>query len=407
MRVVAVAVAVALAMGSLEVALRVAPGAISPKLLILFDPGLRETLATGDFPLKKDWREIARDDDGPPLLVPEPLSRIVSIDRPAGGAERTADELGFCNPPGRAVRERADVVALGDSFTWCHAVMPGQAWPAQLEDRTGLATLSLGIGGKGLYEYLQLLRAFGLAKKPRVVVMNVYGGNDLRDANYYRMHERALARQEIPPSAEAQNIAPWLVSSAVGRHSYAINFVVAALSRAADWSISDWEKSRIDARYRIGLPGGDVEFNLENRDRDEVQMAERLASGAVQLDIWSDALQRFGLLAREHGFTAIVAYTPAAYAAYAGKVTYSDPSLAALLEAMDEAQRRHLAQRAAKDGYLFHDFSPDLRDATAHEGADELLYDPVHVHLTVRGNEVIAKSLAGFLEERGLATASR
>lgn len=403
-RVAALAAAVFVAMVALEVALRAVPGAISPKLLILFDPGLRETLATGEFPLKKDYREVERDDAGPPLLVPQPQSRIVSIDHPAGDAGRTADELGFCNPPGRAAREHADVVALGDSFTWCHAVMPAQAWPAQLEERTGLSTVSLGIGGKGPYEYLQLLRAFGLAKTPRIVVMNIYGGNDLRDAEFYRQHERAIARGETPPAADARNIAPWLASSAIGRHSYAINFVVAALSRAADLGIEDWEKSRVDARYRIGLPAGEVDFNVQNRDRDEARLAERVATGAVQVQLWDDALRRFGELARDHGFTAVVTYTPAAYAAYTGKITFSDPSLAASLDGLDEAQRRHLAERAAKDGYLFHDLTPDLRDATAHEAADELLYDPVHVHLTVRGNEVVAKSVARFLEERGLAS---
>jgi hypothetical protein len=405
-RLAAALLAAALSLVVFEVVLRLVPAAIPPKLLILFEPSLRAKAAVGAFPLQRDFREVARDDGGPPLFVPKPDSPVVSIDRTADGAARSTDELGFCNPRGTYEgRERIDVIALGDSFSWCHAVLPEEAWPARLGEKTGLRVFSLGLGGKGPYEYVQYLLAFGLVKKPRVVVMNVYGGNDLRDAVTYRDWRDATARGERPPSSEPQNIAPGLVASAVGRNSYAINFLVALASRLATRDASDWEKAHVDFRYTLALPSGAVAFNTENRDRDEVLTARRLEEGTTSLAIWDDALSRFSALAREHGFTAVVSYTPPAFAAYRGLANFDDASVAPLMTAFDESQRRFLADRAVSLGFLFHDLTPDLSIAAREAGA-ALLYDPVHVHLTARGNDVVAGSLARFLADRGLAASA-
>lgn len=403
MRIAAVVFSLAVALVAFEVALRTVPQIISPKLLILFEPGLRSEIASGAFALKKDFRPVERDDQGPPLYVPKPESVIVSIDATEDGRQRSTDEIGFCNPPGRYEgHDRIEVITLGDSFSWCHAVGPEQAWPALLGDRTGLSVFSLGLGGKGLYEYVQLLREFGLAKKPRIVIMNVYGGNDLRDALEYQAHRQAVERGEPPPGDEPVNLAPGLVSSLVGRHSYAINFLVALVSRTVSKGIGPSEKTGINIRYDLVLPGGEVRFNLENRDRDEIVAAQKLDDGRAMLDVWKDALDRFGRMAREHGFTGIVTYTPAAYAAYGDLVRLEDPNLGPLLARFDEAQRSYLARRAPTDGLLFFDLTPALREAASHEDAADVLYGPVHVHLTMRGNKVVAEALARFLQDRGL-----
>jgi hypothetical protein len=407
------ALAVILCLFVFEVALRLMPGAIPPKLLILFDPSLRASIAAGAFPLQRDFREVVRDDGGPPLFVPKPDSPVVSIDATADGVERSTDELGFCNPRGRYQgAARIDVIALGDSFSWCHAVTPEQAWPARLGEKTGLSVFSLGLGGKGPYEYVQYLLAFGLARQPHAVVMNIYGGNDLRDAVAFRDWREASRRGETPASSEPKNIAPGLVSSAVGRNSYALNFLVALASRLASRDASDWEKTGVDFRYTLALPGGPLPFNVENRDRDEVVSARHLQDGSTPLTIWDEALERFVALAKQHGFTPVVTYTPPAYAAYGELATLDDAEIAPLMKAYDEAQRRFLAERAASLGFRFHDLTPDLlsiakADVAAARGDPAmLLYDPVHVHLTARGNEIVAESIATFFEKEGIAGAA-
>jgi hypothetical protein len=407
MRLATVAFGALMAWFSLEIALRLLPGAISPRLLILFEPGLRAEIGSGRFPLEKDFREISRDDGGPPLLLAKPRTKIISVDAPPDGAERFTDEEGFCNPPGRyAEQPRIQVITVGDSFTWCHALPPDATWTARLSSLTGVSTFSLGQGGKGPYEYVQFLREFGLAKKPRVVVMNIYAGNDLRDAAKYRVYRAAVEQGAKPPGDEPASIAPQLAASVVGRHSYALNFVVALASRAAAGARSDDEKKGIDFHYSIDAAGGSVPFNLENRDRDEVVSARHLETGAGPLEMWDDALARFAKMGAENGFVPIVSLTPSAYEAYGERAHFVDASLPPLLARFNDAQRAFLRRRAAEFGFVFFDLTPAMREAAA-EPAGGLLYDPTHMHLSARGHEVLATAMASLLQERGLAGGRR
>ena len=196
------------------------------------------------------------------------------------------------------------------------------------------------------------------------------------------------------------------MASLVGRHSYVLNLAVAWLSRAVHDDPNDREKTSVNFRYDFTAARRHGEFNVENRDRDEIVVARHMESGTAPLTVWDGALRRFSELARENGFTGIVSYTPPAYATYGGQLKLADPSLAPLLVSFDEAQRRYLAERTASDGLLFFDLTPALRAAAAHPDSTGLLYGPVHVHLTARGNEVVADALSRFLEERGLVRAA-
>jgi hypothetical protein len=396
-KLAAVLIGLALGVGALEIGLRVAPRAISPRLLILFEPGLRERIAAGTYPVGRDFVEVERDDQGPPLQVGRPNTEIVSID--VAAAPRRSDEAGFCNPPGSyADRESIDVIAIGDSFTFCHGVEATDAWPYVLGERAGLSSYNLGRGGSGPYEYLQLLKHFGLAKRPRVVVMNIYAGNDLRDAAYYADYREALVATGEPPPDELEPLLPAMTHGPLGRQSYALNFLGAFVTRAAARSRDPDRRSDIDFRYTLELEDGALPFNVDNRDRDEVVFARRLAEGRVSLELWEPALRAFVELARAHGFTPVVAYTPSAHDAYGERTRFADGGLEPVLAAFGAAQRTFLAEKAHDLGYIFHDLTPDLRRAAARSSSSTLLYDPESVHLTPAGNEVVATSLARLLE---------
>jgi hypothetical protein len=393
------------ALSLLELGLRLAPAAISPRLLILFEPGLRASIAAGRFPLESDTVELDRDDGGPPLRVARPLSPMVSIDVPDGGrATPLHDELGFCNAPRPGGGDAAvHVIALGDSFTGCHGVDVRESWPHLLGARTGVPSYNLGRGGTGLYEYVQLLKQFGLSKRPRVVIANVYGGNDLRDAVRFHEYRETLRRTGRPPSDEPESVSPALRDGPLGRHSYALNLLLAFATRAAHRAEWDHARSAVDFRYTIDFAEGPVAFNVENRDRDEVLYALELLAGRASLELWDPPLRELAALARQHGFSLVVSYTPAAHDAYGERVRFADPELAGLLARAGAAARAHLAELGARLGYTFHDLTPALREAAERSGPGSLLYDPRHLHFTPRGNAVVAASLARLLADPTLA----
>jgi hypothetical protein len=397
----------AVAFSVLEIGLRLMPQAISPRLLILFEPDLRAQIAGGSFMVRSDFVELERDDQGPPLYVRKPQTRIVSVDERGPDSQQRTDELGFCNPAGSY--QKQDVIALvaiGDSFTWCHDVKTTQGWVYRLGERAGLASYNLGRGGSGPYEYLQVLKRFGLAKRPRIVVFNLYAGNDLRDADYYWEYRQEFERTGRPPSEEPTPVLPEIINGPIGRHSYALNFTLAFATRVWEHHVTDRERSGIDFRYTLELGAESVPFNVESRDEDEVVYARRMNEARVSLALWDNALRALGELAREHGFAAVVTYTPSAHTTYGVRVRFSDPELAPVLETLNQAQRAFLAERAGELGYAFHDLTPALREAASEDDGGALLYDPLTIHLTPRGHEVIAESLAQFLSERHLTPAS-
>ena len=124
---------------------------------------------------------VERDDGGPNLWIFKPHTDKI-YDFPDGGVVRvtTSDDIGFCNASGLYdAAPSIDLLTLGDSFTWCHAVHMADTWAIRLGESTGLRTYNLGKGGIGPFEYVQILKRFGIPKSPRVVVMNVYEGKEI------------------------------------------------------------------------------------------------------------------------------------------------------------------------------------------------------------------------------------
>ena len=204
-----------------EAALRALPSAIPPAVLARFAPELRQELARERFSTLDQTVLLERDDGGPPLRLWKPFTekRYDFGDSGMLPAVRT-DEMGFCNPPG-SYRAHAtiDLIAIGDSFTWCHAVRPEDTWSSRLGELSGLSAYNLGRGGIGLHEEVQILKQLGLSRSPKVVVMNVYEGNDIRDALRYQEHRDGSWRDS--------QLEPWWHRNALMRRSYAANLLFA------------------------------------------------------------------------------------------------------------------------------------------------------------------------------------
>jgi hypothetical protein len=92
------------------------------------------------------------------------------------------DKNGFRNPPGVT---KADIVFIGDSYTEGAEVPEEQTFVRRVSDATGLTAVNLGAGAYGPQQELIVLRKYGLAYKPRFVVWQIFGGNDLADAQSF------------------------------------------------------------------------------------------------------------------------------------------------------------------------------------------------------------------------------
>jgi lysophospholipase L1-like esterase len=404
-------VPLAIVIGGLEVALRLLPGLVPFELLQHFHDDVRLAIAEQlNLPNRKDVTEVPRDDGGPLLRKYLPRQTVT---RDFGDKDATStivtDSLGYCNPPTSAYeRPKIDIIAIGDSLTWCTAVRPQDTWPEFLGRDLKRSVYNLGYPGIGLYEYLVLLRKYGLAKHPGVVVMNFYEGNDLRDAERYwrfKRHEVAAG-----PRRERS-----MLDELLGRYSYSYNLLAAAwtqwiaaepTSSASGHSIGDLrlasiDRHRLDFRYKLSFDGRGLAFNVRNADRDELAHGIAVAENLLSLDVFDDAFKEFARLAEAHGFTPVVTYTPSAHTAYAKYAVFDAPWVGAIMRQYSDKLRAVVGERTRRLGLPFLDLTPLLQQEIERQGparADKLLYYPGSVHYSVEGNRVAAREIAKFIE---------
>ena len=377
-----------------EAVLRYYPTLVSEPVLMEFPKPLRRDIASRlGLPLKQARRCISpaeRYDKGPELCLAYPdfewVQRVDEIDRQYGAREVTPqDSNGFCNTRDKAQRNHNDIVFIGDSFTWCTAVRPEDTFAARLETASGYTTYNLGVPGIGPYEYVEILRRFGLKYAPRIVVMSIYEGNDLRDGIRYQKY---VDEERAAPASgrEADGAAGFSILKHLRNSSYSLSYIGAALEALS----KRFHEEKINFHYRVKSSGNTVPMNVTNADTDEVKNARLLAQGKVSLEVWRRALVEFAKLAREYRFEPFVVYIPSAYTAYASSVVFEDDAAAAAVRSQSDLQRQYLAGLARELGLEFLDTTHYLQDVVQNS---PLAYYPANVHLTEQGHALIAMAL--------------
>ena len=404
-RLVGVLVFVGILVAGLEMGLRAFPGELIPiGWLKRFQSDVRVEIAQRlSLPNQTQMWELPRDDGGPPLQLYKGKARTKQRFTSEETSNVARDAQGFCNPPHDSYdRPSIDVIIMGDSFTGCLAADPDATWMSRIGQLTGLSVYNLGKGGIGPYDYLQIFRHFGLAKKPRFALMNIYEGNDLRDAVRNGGSGYDSAGDRFEPELDYQT----LLDNPLGRSSYAANLGLVAIGKVyegVDNVISralGEARERVDFRYELRFADGtSVPFNVQNADQDEVRYARRLQRDEVQLSAFDEALERFVALGREHNFRPIVSYAPSAYTAYADVVAFEDDALTKLMPWFSDQQRAYLRQKAEELGFVFVDLTPALQAAAHGLQDEELLYYPANVHYTPSGHRVVADALAPVIME--------
>ncbi len=115
------------------------------------------------------------------FLLSDPYSRRIIPDSELGSRfspySPGHDARGYRNPE---ALDAAEILAIGDSYTYGIGAESRDSWPGHLAELTGRSTYNAGIVGYGFCEYRTVLRHLG-ELDPEVVVIGVFTGNDLGD----------------------------------------------------------------------------------------------------------------------------------------------------------------------------------------------------------------------------------
>ena len=132
--------------------------------------------------------------------VDQPKAARSYPNRPPGYPDQqitlSTDACGFRNP---LALDRADIVALGDSFTEGENVDDAQTWPRLLAQQTGMSTYNLGMSGTSPWYYLNAFKFAGARLSPKTVVCMIYGGNDFRPEPLLHPRHRPNSYLETSP----------------------------------------------------------------------------------------------------------------------------------------------------------------------------------------------------------------
>jgi hypothetical protein len=392
----------------LEIALRLFPGVIPVFVLAEFSDDLRSSIALKrGLTLARDTVALDRNDGGAPILLRAPDSLVhYPFDDPGTVRDITMDHWGFCNPAEQPYgRAHIDVVAIGDSFTWCFAVDPRDTWVSKLGEETNHSVYNLGLFGQGLYEELQIFRRFGIEKSPKVVILNVYEGNDFFDALNFKNYRETVTKAGSTAPFETSCVLPRGLCQVYratkegwpGRRSYAFNLIANGARLGFDALAHAKRVKEGNARstfveFEVTVAGESFQFRDTTPTTDYIiAHGSDSAAGTLPFQEMNEALREFVALGKQYGFHPLVVYSPMPATAYVERAIFTDTRDAEIMRSFSQSQRSFFVEASRVLGFSYLDLTPSLVQAAA---GDELLFYPSNQHYTAAGHRVVAATIA-------------
>jgi hypothetical protein len=287
-----------------------------------------------------------------------------------------SDEHGFRNPTG--IRQ-ADVVCIGDSFTEACQVAEEETFARQVEANSGVRCVNLGLSGYGPQQELLVLKRFSLAYQPRLVVWQLWEGNDLEDAERFHRWKR-------DPDSSRQSLAERL-------YSQSLLVRLLKLTRAKP-TVYDSDYSYLEATLRQS------DGQRTRLSRDPGYVADAAARYPDGLAETRRAIAEGYRLCRARGIELLVLFIPLRPRALEPYVDYDNPDAKkrAFPIGSTHDQRDMDSQLTAfcrQLGCPAIDLLPAMRAAATRD--NRRLYLARDPHLDVGGHAVVAQQVVQWL----------
>jgi hypothetical protein len=287
--------------------------------------------------------------------IPDPrlIKRVASN---AGGH----DANGFRND---SIPDHADIVGIGDSFTWGWNATRYEAWPSALGTLAAKTTYNMGGNGFGPAEYWFLTGDALDQFAPETIVVALYLGNDLYDAyeSIYLYETEAAARFRLPAPDPALFVdLPGIQAERIG------------------WDEGIKFKSGKISTYFTPI------YRLQALNLDEARIAEGLRlTGAILIDIAERT--------RAADVGLIVVLLPTKETVYAGVVGDQQTPAFALEVSLEAQARTQLLTALDAHGITVVDCLPALQ--TALESGAPVFNRDKDGHLNANGYKVVAEAI--------------
>jgi hypothetical protein len=288
--------------------------------------------------------------------------------------EYRTDENGFRNSPGQ---RQADIVFIGDSYTEAASVAEEDTFVRRVAQSTGLNAVNLGRGAYGPQQELIVLKRYGLSYKPRVVIWQLFEGNDLTDAEAFA--EWKKNPQQVNTSLKERYFSnsllnEWLANTRSRKQSGPL----------VTLKYHDGTMRRIGLRYRY-----------------EPEQPSTMPLGTTETLKAIEAGHQF---CQSHGIQLLVVSVPTMVRVMAGDISFdrAEDQLRYLPEVRADQKdfSATIKEFCARIGCNVVDSFEVLRQAAANNNHN--LYIPNDEHLDVGAHDVIAQLIAGWLRSKNI-----
>lgn len=286
------------------------------------------------------------------------------------------DENGFRNPPRT---QHADIVFIGDSYTEAATVAEEDTFVRRLGHLSGLSVVNLGRGAYGPSQEQIVLRRYGLSYKPRIVVWQLYEGNDLVDEEVFIKWKQD----------------PYMAPTSL-KDRYFNN------SLLNQWLTNTRLRERAGAMVTLRNPDG-TEIRFKVRNGYNPDQASTMHLGMAET---MNAIEAGYALCQSRGIKLLVVFVPTMVRVMAPYISFDRVEDQASY--LPQRVRNYkdfsgrIAELCVRIGCTFVDAYDAFRQASAN--GNHSLYIPNDEHLDIGGHEVMTQVIAGWLRDQNVAT---
>ncbi len=297
---------------------------------------------------------------------------------------------GFCNKTYN--RETLNIVTFGDSFTYCTFVKPDQAWSKKLSK--DIFSINYGMTGIGLYEQYRLMREL-VNKNDKIIVSAIYEGNDLRDSikhlNYITDSKSHL--NKIQEKINKENFIKSILKKIFSK-SYTFNFAAGTKNYL---NLKNKDKHNLNFRYKY--LNGDMDFNINNIDQDEIRIAKKIYDKDISENFIKKAFSEPMLKIKDFSYNndsvLIFIYIPSAHNVIKDDIVFENKISQKYLENMARVQTEIFSEICEINNLNCLNTTKSLYDYNKKN--NELTHFPSNLHLTAVGHEVVGETVGKYL----------
>jgi len=320
-------------------------------------------------------------------------ARVNGIQEPARSLEWITDEDGFRNSP---PKPSADVVVLGDSFIE-YGDNTADTFPSRLERHLpGWSVADLGKSGYGPFQYLEVLKRYGIKKMPGYALFSFYEGNDISDIRSYTEWRNGKGSyNSVYQVGSLSFLERYYVA---GRQ--ALRLFGDAVATAAERSMEQL------LRIHYSSPDLVVIRTKPNRVYKTSFVDTFAASEGKDLLVSKEWIQLRNILSEfktvclSHDIVPVILYIPAPVSVYAEYTTPESGDGWSSIRDQHIASRKirlnAMTQLSQELGIQMIDLLPTYERAAKN---GDMLYELFNVHWNAEGRELAARIVAGQLEQ--------